>query len=338
MKKLPKFNIKSDEPEAGISKVSFVAEPAIKLRGLAFKNDIQHQCFKDDIKNRIVAPALIPDIDIYRRDEDGFEYYVSFTTEEIDKLHAKFMRNLNQRQAFNLEHTEQGVPAYILEAWIIQSEGDKAYDYYGFSQESLPLGSLMLVAQITSKKAYKSLIEGDQIGFSVEGLFDLDLIEMMDQKINNFNKIENNMKKQLFTLANGQILMLAEDGTYEIFQDSTPETKLEDCPCKGELGCDCDKEAYEEGDKKPEDELQEEVPVEEVVVEEAPAEEVTWYTKEEVDSKLDELFKLIGVLKAKIDELVAKEVPVEEVPVEMTIHQKFTNTLNKAKNSAFYKK
>jgi hypothetical protein len=45
--------------------------------GMAFNSQVKPMIFKDNVKYRIVAPALIP-MEIYRKDdEDGKEYYVN---------------------------------------------------------------------------------------------------------------------------------------------------------------------------------------------------------------------------------------------------------------------
>ncbi len=102
---------------------------------------------------RIVAPAMIP-MNIYRNDE-GEEYYVQFTEQEIENIYSKFMQDLNNQNLFNLEHTDKKVPAYILEAWIVENpKEDKSYSSYGIE---VPKGTLMLTAQITDKEYYQEL-------------------------------------------------------------------------------------------------------------------------------------------------------------------------------------
>ena len=100
----------SDGEDLGIEMIAFTSKPAIKVKGMAF-NQATPMTFSDDIKMRIVAPAMIP-MSIYRRDEDGTEYDVLFTEEVIESIHAKFMQNLQNKDIFNLEHeAEEKVPA-----------------------------------------------------------------------------------------------------------------------------------------------------------------------------------------------------------------------------------
>ena len=59
---------------------------AIKVKGMAF-NQSQRMIFADELKYRITAPAMIP-MEIYRNDENDEEYYVQFTAETIEQIHA----------------------------------------------------------------------------------------------------------------------------------------------------------------------------------------------------------------------------------------------------------
>ena len=131
-KDLPLYKITIDEEysegeDLGIDMIAFTSKPAVMVKGLAFKSaEIFH--FKDEPKMRIVAPAMIP-MNIYRNDE-GEEYYVQFTEQEIENIYSKFMQDLNNQNLFNLEHTDKKVPAYILEAWIVENpKEDKAFSY-----------------------------------------------------------------------------------------------------------------------------------------------------------------------------------------------------------------
>ena len=180
MGKLPKYKITIDNTYAedgedlGISKIAFTKRPAIMTKGMAFSSDIKPLYFSDDLKYRICAPAMIP-MEIYRNDDE--EYYVEFTVEEIEDIHSKFMSGLNNKDLFNLEHNnDEIVPAYILEAWIVdEPKSDKAFTKFGIE---VPKGTLMLTTQVTDKEYYKELVESGQTGFSIEGFLGLKLSEV----------------------------------------------------------------------------------------------------------------------------------------------------------------
>lgn len=182
------------DEDLGLDMIAFVKTPAIQVKGMAFT---AHQPFrfKDDIKMRIAAPALIP-MDIYRNDDMG-EYYVQFTTDEIERIFVKFMSQLNNRDKFNLEHDENKIsPAFILEAWLVgkDPQRDRSYSEFGIA---VPTGTLFMVAQITDRAYYDTLINNEQTGFSIEGFLGLkfdDQIKKLRQSENLKSKSANNKK------------------------------------------------------------------------------------------------------------------------------------------------
>ena len=169
----------SDGEELGIEQIAFTSTPAIVTKGMAFDEN-KKLFFSDDLKYRVVAPAMIP-MEIYRNDENDEEYYVQFTAETIEQIHSKFMQDLSNRNVFNLEHdTDKTVPAYVLESWIVDTPmEDKAYSSYGIE---VPKGTLMVTAQVTDKDYYNELVKNEQIGFSIEGFLGLKLSNQLNNK------------------------------------------------------------------------------------------------------------------------------------------------------------
>jgi len=318
-KDLPKYKISidpefSDGEDLGIEMIAFTATPAIKVKGLAFAaDDAPKQFFADKVKNRIVAPAMIP-MQIYRCDEEG-EYYVEFTVNEIDKINQKFMKKFSNKNVFNLEHNaEDVVPAYILETWIVEDpETDKSFMTYGIK---VPKGTLMVTSQVQDSETYTKLVDNEQTGYSIEGFLGLSLSEIINkQKLK-----QEQMNEEKMSLPAGEYVMgdktyvVAEDGSFVIKEVSTEmaEEVVEEEVKKEEMA---DDEIVDEAVDAVEEELAEEVPV----VEEEAAVVVETYTKEEVDAKFDEIYKLLGDMKA---EEVVEDV-AEIVPVAMSIHERF---------------
>jgi hypothetical protein len=168
--------------DLGIEQIAFTATPAIKVKGMAFSSQAKPLFFSDELKYRITAPALIP-MEIYRFDEDSKEEYnVKFTKEEIELIHGKFMKQMVNRDLFNLEHDQsKTVPAYVLEAWIVDTPmEDKAYSSFGIE---VPEGTLMVTAQVTDKEYYAELVSQEQIGFSIEGYLGMKLKEQTNNTI-----------------------------------------------------------------------------------------------------------------------------------------------------------
>jgi hypothetical protein len=209
----------SDGEDLGIEQIAFTSQPAVITKGMAFAEN-KKLFFSDDLKYRVVAPAMIP-MQIYRKDDEDGEYFVSFDQTTIEQIHSKFMSDLSNRDVFNLEHdTSKTVPAYVLEAWIVEdSKKDKAYSSYGIE---VPEGTLMITAQVTDKDYYNELVNNEQIGFSIEGFLGLKLR-------NQLNKINMNRKINMNALPDGEHLI---DGkTYVVVGGVI--TEIRDAAMKG---------------------------------------------------------------------------------------------------------
>jgi hypothetical protein len=221
----------SDGENLGIEMIAFTNMPAIKVKGLAFSSE-KKMLFADDVKYRITAPAMIP-MDIYRRDSEEGDYYVQFTADVIEKIHAKFMADLRNRDIFNLEHdTDKKVPAYILETWIVDNPTkDKAFSTFGIE---VPEGTLMVTAQVTDPEYYNKLVEEGQVGFSIEGFLGLKLSEQL--KLNNMNKLPDGeylVEDKIYVMKDGEVVEIKEmekEPTEEVVEEemATEEVKMED--------------------------------------------------------------------------------------------------------------
>jgi hypothetical protein len=218
----------SDGEDLGIEQIAFTSNPAIKVRGLAFEN-VAKRFFSDSLKYRVTAPAMIP-MEIYRRDDDG-EYYVQFDEQTIEQIYVKFMRDLSNRNVFNLEHDQsKEVPAYILEAWIVENPTqDKALTTYGIE---VPKGTLMLTAQITDVDYYNKLVEDEQVGFSIEGFLGMKLSKHLKQNNMNFPDGEHTIDGKIYVVKDGEVTeirdVVVEEAMAEVTEEVTEEVAMED--------------------------------------------------------------------------------------------------------------
>jgi hypothetical protein len=292
----------SDGEELGIEQIAFTSTPAIITKGMSF-DEHKKLFFSDELKYRVVAPAMIP-MEIYRNDENDEEYYVQFTAETIEQIHSKFMQDLTNRNVFNLEHdTDKTVPAYVLEAWIVEDpKKDKAYSSYGIE---VPKGTLMVTAQVTDKDYYNELVKNEQIGFSIEGFLGLKL----SKQINKYN-----MK-----LPDGEHLI---EGKIYIVVDGEV-TEIKDAPVVEE-------EAMTE-------EIALETVVEEEVIEETPATEemaidpaadaeaILAIVQPVIDEQINALIAMIADLRNHMEEVMSEGEEVVQVEAtKLTQHDKFS--------------
>jgi hypothetical protein len=193
----------SDGEDLGIEQIAFTSQPAVITKGMAFDEN-KKLFFSDEKKYRVVAPAMIP-MQIYRKDDEDGEYFVSFDQTTIEQIHSKFMSDLSNRDVFNLEHdTDKTVPAYVLEAWLVGSnpKKDKSYSSYGIE---VPEGTLMITAQVTDKDYYNELVKNEQIGFSIEGFLGLKLRNQLNKYNMKLPDGEHTIEDKIYVVKDGEI-------------------------------------------------------------------------------------------------------------------------------------
>ena len=281
---LPIYEINTEDA-LGIDEVAFTSNPAIKVKGLAF-NSHKRLFFSDDVKMRVTAPAMMP-MEIYRN-QDGEEFYVKFTDEQIELIFKDLMKRTREGNLFNFEHDKgKKVDAYILEAWIVENEAtDKANTLYNLD---VPKGTIMLTTQIENEADYKEIIDNGRVGYSIGGKFNL-----KEQQFNNQMNMSEMKEGEKFIFKDGQLVRFEE-------VEETTEASTEE---------------------EPKEETKEEV---ELAEEEAPAEPAEEPTKEEappaltedvvakmIDEKVNEVLNVIAEIKAQIEGEKTEAVQEEE--------------------------
>ena len=295
----------SDGEDLGVEMIAFTSKPAIKVKGMAFNSHVAPMSFSDSVKMRIVAPAMIP-MNIYRMDEDTEEEYdVQFSSEVIEQIHAKFMLNLSNKNIFNLEHDQNKiVPAYILEAWIVDNpETDKAFTTYGIE---VPKGTLMLTSQVTDKDYYNKLVESGQVGYSIEGFLGM--------------KLSEHLNKYTMTLPDGEHLI--EDKIYVVKDGEVIEIKDVPAVAEEEMSTDMPEEEEEMAEAEAEAVVEEE----EVAMAIDPvldAEAILAIVAPVIEEQVNQLVAMIADLKNQLEESLSAEIEEEVAPMAMTAHEKF---------------
>jgi hypothetical protein len=305
--KIPTYTITIDPAYAengedlGIEQIAFTSNPAIKVKGMAFNSQAKPLFFNDELKYRITAPALIP-MEIYRLDEDtDEEYNVKFTKEEIELIHGKFMQKMVNQDLFNLEHDQSmTVPAYVLEAWIVDNpKKDKAYSTFGIE---VPEGTLMVTAQVTDKEYYAELVAQDQIGFSIEGYLGMKLKEQTKTKTN-MNKLpdgEHTIEDKIYVVKDGEVIEIRDVE----MEETSEEVALEDTVIEEET-------------------VEEETMAVDPVVD---AEAITAIVKPLLDEHMNAVAAMIAEMRNQLDEILSTEMKDEEVveDVALSAHQKLS--------------
>jgi len=318
---LPVYKITIDKEysengeDLGVDMIAFTSNPAIQVKGMAFENhEPKKLFFKDEVKMRIAAPSMIP-MDIYRKDEDE-EYYVEFTAEVIEEIHAKMMANLKTKDLFNLEHeAEKKVPAYVHEILLVDSEAKQKYikDEYDIDTK---LGSQFVVSQITDKDYYDSLVENEQFAYSIEGFLGLKL---------NKHKMNNptfELEGKFYELVDGvpvEVKASEEVVTEEVAEpvaEVTEEVALEDDKEKEEEVTAQEEEKEEM--MNPEEEEKEEEKEKMAVDPEADAEAILAIVAPALDALRAEILEALAEKQVEEEEVVEEEVEMEATQLSIT--------------------
>ncbi|WP_343668724.1 XkdF-like putative serine protease domain-containing protein [Chitinophaga sp.] len=161
LKKMAQNIIDAQSLEIDILKQYLPKDTPVNMRvGFAVQDEEQHI---------VTGPAMIPDSLIYRNDTNG-EYYVTFSTNTINKIAQRFFLNGYQGN-INIMHKQADVVAdsVFYESWLVDREKGKM-PLKGF--EDLPDGTWFLTAKINNEDTWQKIKTGEYKGFSVEGLFD----------------------------------------------------------------------------------------------------------------------------------------------------------------------
>lgn len=163
------FNIVLGDAE-GIQKMSLVEMPAVESDFLAFDKQQPMKFSIDEEKHLVLGVALRADFPIYRYDSRLGEYYVNFSSEVIEELYQKFLIDGHFADV-NLEHNKDVGGVHLVQSFI--KDPEKGIDPVGF--DDIARGSWFVMYKIDNEEVWKEVKEGKFKGFSVEGLFQIEL-------------------------------------------------------------------------------------------------------------------------------------------------------------------
>jgi len=174
--------IDENDEASGIDAISLVATPAIESNFIALN---KHELLLKEIdseKRILMGPALIPDKSIYRRSDNGDEYYIYFSKDTVRKASELFFKKSNHQNA-TYEHEKKIDNMTIVESWIVEDPKKDKTALYGMD---VPAGTWMVSMKVDDEKIYNDAKEGTIKGFSIEGYF----ADRYDLKKDTFESLE----------------------------------------------------------------------------------------------------------------------------------------------------
>jgi hypothetical protein len=185
-KKIKKYKVGVDSETYAIS---LVEEPAIEetLVALSEQKEIKVQMANEE-KHMVYSAVLVPDKPIYRRNDEGEEFYVEFTKESIEKMSQQFLKEYKQNE-ITLDHETMASDITVVESWIKSDLYTDKSVALGLN-ENLPVGTWFAGMKVNQIDVWDRIKSGELKGFSVESLIRLE--EFGKQKENNMVIDETN--------------------------------------------------------------------------------------------------------------------------------------------------
>ena len=177
-KKIKKYRVGLESETYAIS---LVESPAIEEVHVALEEQKQIKVqLANEEKHMVYSAVLVPDRPIYRRNEDGEEFYVEFTKESIEKMSQQFFKEYKQNE-ITLDHKTTASDITVVESWLKADLYKDKSVALGLNPD-LPVGTWFCAMKVNQIDVWDRIKNGELRGFSVESLIHLE----------EFNKIENN--------------------------------------------------------------------------------------------------------------------------------------------------
>lgn len=164
---LPVYQAAISDETDGMIRVSLVDRPAVERDFVAMKEQktLHLYTVEDEDKHLVTGVVMRADFPIYRRTDDGFEYYIVYSAETIREMAEKYLAD-GHANAVDLMHEGEEVDGVQLVQWMIKGDG---INPTGF--EDIADGSLFAQYHILNEDIWTSVKNGDFKGFSLEGYF-----------------------------------------------------------------------------------------------------------------------------------------------------------------------
>lgn len=175
--KIIELVIDESEQDLGVYAVSVVDDPAIEENFVKLSKVKMELATIDSEKRILMGPALIPDKQIYRKNDKHGEFYIYFSKDTIRKASEIFFQKGYQNSA-TYEHDYALSGMTVVESWIIDDSKTDKSRLYNFD---LPAGTWMISMKVNNDDVWQKVQAGEVKGFSIEGHF-ADKLEMASMR------------------------------------------------------------------------------------------------------------------------------------------------------------
>jgi hypothetical protein len=182
----------NEEENDGVYAVSLVSDPAIGVQFITLSQQKEIQLATINEEQRILLGAvLIPNQPIYRN-QDGHEFNIVFPAETIKQVQQNFSRQGYQNNS-TIEHSGTQIEdVTFVETWIKEDEVHDKSVHYGFNE---PVGTWFAAMKVNNEDIWNNYVKTGKVkGFSIDGVFDLEQVNLKSEYSMNLNEIVNAIK------------------------------------------------------------------------------------------------------------------------------------------------
>jgi hypothetical protein len=182
----------NEEDNEGVYAVSLVSDPAIGVQFITLSQQKEIQLATINEEQRILLGAvLIPNQPIYRN-QDGHEFNIVFPAETIKQVQQNFSRQGYQNNS-TIEHSGTQIEdVTFVETWIKEDEVHDKSTMYGFNE---PVGTWFAAMKVNNEDIWNNYVKTGKVkGFSIDGVFDMEKVNLKSEYSMNLNEIVNAIK------------------------------------------------------------------------------------------------------------------------------------------------
>jgi hypothetical protein len=182
----------NQEENDGVYAVSLVSDPAIGVQFVTLSKQKEIKLATINEEQRILLGAvLIPNQPIYRV-QDGHEFNIVFPKETIKQVQQNFSSQGYQNNS-TIEHSGKQIEnVTFVETWIKEDEVHDKSVMHGFNE---PVGTWYAAMKVNNDEIWNDYVKTGKVkGFSIDGVFDMEKVNLKTEINMNLESIVNAIK------------------------------------------------------------------------------------------------------------------------------------------------
>lgn len=172
---IPVYQALVDSEDTGMLRISLVDDPAVQSDFLAFKaqaagKQVMNYSVQDEEKRLVLGVVMRADFPIYRRNADGYEYYIIYKADTIRAMAEKYLAENRQNEVNTMHQEGSDVEDVQMVQFFIK---DTAKGVAPEAFADCADGTLLAEFHVTNDEVWDAIKAGTYKGFSLEGVFNL---------------------------------------------------------------------------------------------------------------------------------------------------------------------